>query len=249
MPKYRYQLANGKTLVLEGNEQPSDADAEEAAKSAGVELALAESSAGQSVPDTALMTAAPADEESIAPGMLASSGAAIRQAVKGVPAIMRSAGNLMRNGSGRITRAASAAIGASLGAGAGASIGGPVGAFGGAGIGADIGRTTARKQIIPATRQIGKALLALGETGFPESIYAGRPAIALGRKALGYGLAGVSGIGDALMAAEGLKLAYDRTKGIPDAIRKNPNMLAASPSYRTPEDEEMIRMLAERSLK
>lgn len=38
MPKYKFQLANGKTMVLEGESQPSDADVEEAAKAQGVAL-------------------------------------------------------------------------------------------------------------------------------------------------------------------------------------------------------------------
>lgn len=41
MPIYDYQLKNGKTLTLEGDTQPTDADVEAAARSAGVELALA----------------------------------------------------------------------------------------------------------------------------------------------------------------------------------------------------------------
>lgn len=36
--EYHYELTNGKTLVLEGDTQPSDADVEEAAKGAGVQL-------------------------------------------------------------------------------------------------------------------------------------------------------------------------------------------------------------------
>jgi len=42
MPKYSYLLKNGKHLVLEGDTQPDDADVEQAAKDAGVELALAD---------------------------------------------------------------------------------------------------------------------------------------------------------------------------------------------------------------
>lgn len=41
MPIYEYTLKNGKTLTLEGDTQPTDADVEEAARSAGVELSLA----------------------------------------------------------------------------------------------------------------------------------------------------------------------------------------------------------------
>lgn len=43
MPKYSAQLINGKTITLEGETQPSDADFEEAARSAGVALAPAQS--------------------------------------------------------------------------------------------------------------------------------------------------------------------------------------------------------------
>ena len=38
MPKYRYALANGKSLVLEGETQPSDDDVEAIAKAQGVSL-------------------------------------------------------------------------------------------------------------------------------------------------------------------------------------------------------------------
>jgi hypothetical protein len=43
MPKYNYALANGKTLTLEGDSQPSDADVEQAASAQGVSLVPAKS--------------------------------------------------------------------------------------------------------------------------------------------------------------------------------------------------------------
>jgi hypothetical protein len=47
MPVYKFQLTNGKTLKLEGDTQPSDADAEQAAAAAGVSLASADAGNGQ----------------------------------------------------------------------------------------------------------------------------------------------------------------------------------------------------------
>lgn len=44
MPKFKYALSNGKTLTLEGDEQPTDAEVEQHAKDAGVELQLAKPS-------------------------------------------------------------------------------------------------------------------------------------------------------------------------------------------------------------
>ena len=71
--------------------------------------------------------------------------------------------------------------------------------------------------------------------------------MAMGRKALGFASKRiVPGVGNALIAADAAKLMNDRTKGIPQAIRDNPNMLAASPGYQTPEDERMLRLLLER---
>lgn len=43
MPKYKYALKNGKTLVLEGDTQPDDAEVEQIAKAQGVELVPADS--------------------------------------------------------------------------------------------------------------------------------------------------------------------------------------------------------------
>lgn len=40
MPTYEYHLANGKTLVLEGDQEPTDQDVEEAAQQAGVRTLL-----------------------------------------------------------------------------------------------------------------------------------------------------------------------------------------------------------------
>jgi hypothetical protein len=50
MPTYDFKLTNGKTLTLEGDTQPSDADAEQAAKGAGVSLALADGPAASKEP-------------------------------------------------------------------------------------------------------------------------------------------------------------------------------------------------------
>lgn len=46
MAKYVYKLTNGKTLVMQGDTQPDDADVEQAAQQQGVTLALANTAAG-----------------------------------------------------------------------------------------------------------------------------------------------------------------------------------------------------------
>ena len=55
MPKYTYSLTNGKTLTLEGDTQPADADVEAAAKTAGVSLVPVDTS----VPKTPGVVSAP----------------------------------------------------------------------------------------------------------------------------------------------------------------------------------------------
>ena len=56
----------------------------------------------------------------------------------------------------------------------------------------------------------------------------------------------IPGIGNALMAADAGQLLWERLKGIPQAIRDNPNMLSASPSYRTPEEEALFEEMRRR---
>ncbi len=53
MPRFKYATSNGKSLILEGDSQPSDADVEQAAKAAGVSLVPAEGM-GSGVGDTML---------------------------------------------------------------------------------------------------------------------------------------------------------------------------------------------------
>jgi hypothetical protein len=81
MPSYRIKLANGKSLVLRGDEPPTDADIEAAATQAGVRALLMSSDTGEA-PATGLSDSPPATTVA-ALSALASGGMAAAPAVVG----------------------------------------------------------------------------------------------------------------------------------------------------------------------
>jgi hypothetical protein len=261
MAEYRFLLANGKTLVLEGDQPPSHEEAAQEAQAAGMQLApdtgpqmagaqemppsqaAAPPAMERMTPQPPSVDDAAAPEGNMGGGML-TGGYLTRKAGEMLPAVVHKAGEMMYSGKGRLTKALSGAVGAATGAGVGSSLG-PVGAYGGFGLGAEGGRQVAKKFLIPGQKTVGKALKFISETGFPEDIYAGQGMKTLARKGLqGTASKVLPGIGNAMMTIDAAKMVYDKLKGIPGAIRENPNMLAASPGYQTPEDERIMRLLA-----
>lgn len=76
MPEFKYPLANGKTLILEGETEPSPADVESAAKEQGVELAKMKAAAAPGLVEGGLR-AVPGIVQDMSRGALKSVGGAV----------------------------------------------------------------------------------------------------------------------------------------------------------------------------
>jgi len=148
MPKYRYPLTNGKSLVLTGEAEPTDADVEAAARDAGVEQLLVGATPPEP-PVTSPAQPSASDSALPMPGILTATGMAISGAGRAIPATLRTAGKA-------ITKAAPVArmLGGGLGAHFGAAAAGPF-PFLGASMGAEAGRNL--------TRTFERPVMALGD--------------------------------------------------------------------------------------
>lgn len=215
MPKFKYELANGQYMTMEGDSQPSDADVEQAAKDAGVTLKpVGEKSQPNEVTATLSSKPQTSKQESdlpATPGVMAILGAGLKQ-VPGIASRATSAaGEALKNSKGSVA----GAIGGTVGAGLGASIGDntPIGPFGGASLGAYVGHRTAKKVAGPLMRKAGKFMANVVETGYPESIYAGLRGVPAARKIAGaVGERLIPGVGNALLAADVGQTAYGLAK-------------------------------------
>lgn len=94
--EYTYETADGRVLVLEGDTQPSDQDVEQAAKQAGVSLALADTSpAAQTSPNPSPVTS-PEPQPGMIDQMLSTGKDVLTGAAKGVGEGILGAGKMVQ---------------------------------------------------------------------------------------------------------------------------------------------------------
>jgi hypothetical protein len=98
MPSYRIKLANGKSLVLRGDEPPTDADIESAATQAGVRPLLMSGDKGEAP--------ATGPSDSTAAGLVSGLSALVGAGTAAAPAVVAAGGKLLASKAAGIVPAA-----------------------------------------------------------------------------------------------------------------------------------------------
>lgn len=153
MPKnqYVYPLSNGHELVLDGDEQPTDQEVEQAAESMGMLPLLR--AAEVETPGPTAPTSEPSIRDQIVHngktlGVIGA-GTAIQTANRTVRPALAAAGRVLAT-TESLPGIVGGTLGASVGGTAGAVVGGfPIGAMGGATLGAELGRRAGRSMAAP----------------------------------------------------------------------------------------------------